>query len=73
VQQIMCLEKKAGNPVGPKIGGQNHQGNDEVGPVFTGGRVHSLSAVTCLKPSAGKLGPDDLFDPFRRTRHLAAF
>jgi integrase len=32
--------------VGPKIGGQNHQNNDEVGPVFTDSRVHSLSAVT---------------------------
>jgi len=34
--------------VGPKIGGQNQQNNDEVGPVFTVRRVHSSSAVTEL-------------------------
>ena len=32
--------KKAGNQVGPKIGGQCQHNNDYVGPLLTGGWVH---------------------------------
>jgi hypothetical protein len=54
--------------VGPKIGGQNQQNNDQVGPVFTGGWVHSLSGVTC---QGQQLGSALLKDAFLRTVNVS--
>jgi len=54
----MGLEKKAGYTVGPKIGRQNHQDNDQRGPIFTGGWVHSSSVVTSEEEErSGKAKP----------------
>jgi hypothetical protein len=55
---MRCSKKKRDDRVGPKIGGQNQQNNDELGPVFTGGRVHPSSAVILI---AQQLGPCQRF------------
>jgi hypothetical protein len=55
---MRCSEQNRSDQVGPKIHGQNQQSNDEVGPVFTGGWVHSLSGVTARRAGVSVITVD---------------